>query len=109
MAAVFLAQATNTPTDISLQTTLLLVLLLASKGAAGVARNAFITLSAVSPVNGNIPVTANALILGINRFISGGRSITNIMVNTVEAIVVAKSENEIDMVVYQAITGKNYL
>ncbi len=109
MAAVFLVQATNTPTDISLQTTLLLVLLLASKGAAGVARSAFITLSAVSPVNGNIPVTANALILSINRFISGGRSITNIIVNTVAAIVVAKSENEIDMVVYQARTGKKYL
>jgi aerobic C4-dicarboxylate transport protein len=97
MAAVFLAQATNTPMDISHQITLLLVLLLASKGAAGVTGSGFITLAAVLPVAGHIPVAAIALILGIDRFMSEGRAITNIIGNSVATIVIAKSENEIDI------------
>ena len=97
MAAVFLAQATNTPMNISHQITLLLVLLLASKGAAGVTGSGFITLAAVLPVAGHIPVAAVALILGIDRFMSEGRAITNIIGNAVATIVIAKSENEIDM------------
>lgn len=98
MAAVFLAQATNTPMDISHQINLLLVLLLASKGAAGVTGSGFITLAAVLPVAGHIPVAAIALILGIDRFMSEGRAITNIIGNAIATIVIAKSENEIDMV-----------
>jgi len=97
MAAVFLAQATNTPMDISHQVTLLLVLLLASKGAAGVTGSGFITLAAVLPISGNIPIAALALILGIDRFMSEARALTNLIGNTVATIVVAKSENEIDM------------
>lgn len=97
MATVFLAQATNTPIDFSHQITLLLVLLLASKGAAGVTGSGFITLAAVLPVAGHIPVAAVALILGIDRFMSEGRAITNIIGNAVATIVIAKSENEIDM------------
>ncbi|HBH82581.1 MAG: C4-dicarboxylate transporter DctA [Bacteroidetes bacterium GWE2_41_25] len=96
MAAVFLAQATNTPLDISHQITLLLVLLLASKGAAGVTGSGFITLAAVLPVAGQIPVASIALILGIDRFMSEGRAITNIIGNTIATIIIAKSENEID-------------
>jgi aerobic C4-dicarboxylate transport protein len=97
MAAVFLAQATNTPLNISHQITLLLVLLLASKGAAGVTGSGFITLAAVLPVAGNIPVASVALILGIDRFMSEGRAITNIIGNAIATIVISKSENEIDM------------
>ncbi len=97
MAAVFLAQATNTPLDFSHQLSLLLVLMLASKGAAGVTGSGFITLAAVLPIVGNIPVAAIALILGIDRFMSEARAITNIIGNTIATIVVAKSENEIDM------------
>jgi aerobic C4-dicarboxylate transport protein len=97
MGAVFLAQATNTPLDISHQITLLLVLLLTSKGAAGVTGSGFITLAAVLPISGNIPVAALALILGIDRFMSEARAITNLIGNTVATIVVAKSENEIDL------------
>ena len=97
MAAVFLAQATNTPFVISQQITLLLVLLLASKGAAGVTGSGFITLAAVLPVAGNIPVAAIALILGIDRFMSEGRAITNIIGNAIATVVIAKSEKEIDM------------
>ena len=97
MAAVFLAQATNTPLDIGQQITLLLVLLLTSKGAAGVTGSGFIVLAATLPTVGHIPVAAIALIFGIDRFMSEGRAITNIIGNTVATIVVAKWEKEIDM------------
>jgi len=97
MAAVFLAQATNTPLDLQHQVTLLLVLLLTSKGAAGITGSGFITLAATLPAVGHIPVTAIALILGIDRFMSEGRALTNIIGNAVATIVVAKWEKEIDL------------
>lgn len=97
MAAVFLAQATNTTLDITHQVSLLLILLLTSKGAAGVTGSGFITLAATLPAVGHIPVAAIALILGIDRFMSEGRAITNIIGNAVATIVVAKWENEIDL------------
>jgi len=97
MAAVFLAQATNTPMDISQQITLLLVLLLTSKGAAGVTGSGFIVLAATLPTVGHVPVAAIALIFGIDRFMSEARALTNIIGNTVATIVVAKWEKEIDM------------
>jgi len=97
MAAVFLAQATNTPLDIGQQITLLLVLLLTSKGAAGVTGSGFIVLAATLPTVGHIPVAAIALIFGIDRFMSEGRALTNIIGNTVATFVIAKWEKEIDM------------
>jgi aerobic C4-dicarboxylate transport protein len=97
MAAVFLAQATDTPLDIMHQVSLLLILLLTSKGAAGVTGSGFITLAATLPSVGHIPVAAIALILGIDRFMSEGRALTNIIGNAVATIVVAKWEKEIDM------------
>lgn len=97
MAVVFLAQATNTPLQLGQQLSLLLILMLASKGAAGVSGSGFITLAAVLPVVGNVPVAAIALILGIDKFMSEARALTNLVGNTVATIVVAKSENEIDM------------
>ena len=97
MAAIFLAQATDTPLDIAHQITLLLVLLLTSKGAAGVTGSGFITLAATLPAVGHIPVAAIALILGIDRFMSEGRAITNIIGNATATIVVGKWEKEIDL------------
>ncbi len=97
MAAVFIAQATNTPLDIGHQITLLLVLLLTSKGAAAVTGGGFITLAATLPVVGHIPVSAIALILGIDRFMSEARAITNIIGNSVATLVVAEWEKEIDL------------
>lgn len=105
MAAVFLAQATNTPLDIGHQITLLLVLLLTSKGAAGVTGSGFIVLAATLPTVGHIPVAAIALIFGIDRFMSEGRALTNIIGNTVATIVVAKWEKEIDMPVAKKLIG----
>ena len=73
-----------------------MVLLIASKGAAGVTGSGFITLAAVLPTIGTIPVTAIALILGIDRFMSEARAITNLIGNAVATVVVAKWEKEID-------------
>ena len=105
MAAVFLAQATGTPLDLSHQITLLLVLLITSKGAAGVTGSGFITLAAVLPVVGTVPVAALALILGIDRFMSEARAITNLIGNSVATVVVAKWENEIDRTVSKEAIG----
>ena len=105
MAAVFLAQATNTPLDISHQVSLLLVLLLTSKGAAGVTGSGFITLAATLPAVGHIPVAAIALILGVDRFMSEGRAITNIIGNAVATIVISKWEKEINLDVAKETIG----
>ena len=105
MAAVFLAQATNTPLTLAHQLSLLLILMLASKGAAGVTGSGFITLAAVLPIVGHIPVAAIALILGIDKFMSEARAITNIIGNSIATIVVAKSENEIDLVKAKGLIG----
>lgn len=105
MAAVFLAQATNTPMDIAQQVSLLLVLLLTSKGAAGVTGSGFIVLAATLPTVGHIPVAAIALIFGIDRFMSEGRALTNIIGNTVATFVIAKWEKEIDLPLAKKIIG----
>jgi aerobic C4-dicarboxylate transport protein len=97
MATVFIAQATDIPLNLSHQITLLLVLIVASKGAAGVTGSGFVTLAATLPTIGHIPVAALALILGIDRFMSEARAITNIIGNSVATIVVARWEKELDV------------
>ena len=90
MAAIYIAQATNTPLDIWHQLTLLTVLLLTSKGAAAVTGGGFITLAASLSAVGHVPVAGLALILGIDRFMSEARALTNLVGNGVATIVVAK-------------------
>jgi len=97
MAAIFIAQATNTPVTLPQQVTLLLILMLTSKGAAGVTGSGFITLAATLPATGHIPVAGLALILGIDRFMSEARALTNIIGNAVATLVVSKWEKELDM------------
>jgi aerobic C4-dicarboxylate transport protein len=97
MAAIFIAQATNTPVTLQHQITLLLILMITSKGAAGVTGSGFITLAATLPATGNIPVAGLALILGIDRFMSEARALTNIIGNSVATVVISKWEKEIDM------------
>ena len=97
MAAVFITQAMDIPLSLPQQIELLLVLLLTSKGAAGVTGAGFITLAATLPVLEHIPVASVALILGIDRFMSEARALTNIIGNAVATIVVARSEKQIDM------------
>ncbi|AYC33712.1 dicarboxylate/amino acid:cation symporter [Pseudomonas cavernae] len=96
MAAVFIAQATDTPMDISHQLTLLAVLLVASKGAAGVTGSGFIVLAATLSAVGHLPVAGLALILGIDRFMSEARALTNLIGNGVATLVVAKWCKELD-------------
>ncbi len=96
MAAVFIAQATNTPMTLGQQVTLLLVLLLTSKGAAGVTGSGFIVLAATLSAVGHVPVAGLALILGIDRFMSEARALTNLVGNGVASIVVAKWTGDLD-------------
>ena len=96
MAAVFIAQATDTPMDITHQITLLLVLLVASKGAAGVTGSGFIVLAATLSAVGHLPVAGLALILGIDRFMSEARALTNLVGNGVATLVVAKWCKQLD-------------
>ncbi|WP_313364997.1 dicarboxylate/amino acid:cation symporter, partial [Pseudomonas sp.] len=96
MAAVFIAQATDTHMDITHQITLLLVLLVASKGAAGVTGSGFIVLAATLSAVGHLPVAGLALILGIDRFMSEARALTNLVGNAVATVVVAKWVKEMD-------------
>jgi aerobic C4-dicarboxylate transport protein len=95
-AAVFLAQATNTHLDISHQIGLLLILLVTSKGAAGIAGAAFVVLAATLAATGTIPVASVALVLGIHRLMSQGLTPTNLIGNAVATIVIAKWENGLD-------------
>jgi aerobic C4-dicarboxylate transport protein len=96
MAAVFIAQATNTPMTLTEQITLLAILLLTSKGAAGVTGSGFIVLAATLSAVGTVPVAGLALILGIDRFMSEARALTNFVGNGVATIVVGKWCNALD-------------
>ena len=102
MAAVFIAQATDTPMTLGQQLTLLAVLLLTSKGAAGVTGSGFIVLAATLSAVGNVPVAGLALILGIDRFMSEARALTNLVGNGVATLVVAKWCGELDSAQLQA-------
>ncbi|MGL6047229.1 MAG: dicarboxylate/amino acid:cation symporter, partial [Vogesella sp.] len=96
MAAIFIAQACNIDLTLTQELTILGVLLLTSKGAAGVTGSGFITLAATLAVVPEIPVAGLALILGIDRFMSEARAITNLIGNAVATVVVAKWENSLD-------------
>ena len=103
MAAVFIAQATNTDMTVTQQITLLLVLLLTSKGAAGVTGSGFIVLAATLSAVGHVPVAGLALILGIDRFMSEARALTNLIGNGVATVVVAKWTKDLDTARMQAV------
>ncbi|QNP59201.1 dicarboxylate/amino acid:cation symporter [Paenacidovorax monticola] len=96
MAAVFIAQATNTPMTLVQEITLLAVLLLTSKGAAGITGSGFIVLAATLSAVGHVPVAGLALILGIDRFMSEARALTNLVGNGVATLVVAKWTGDLD-------------
>lgn len=98
MATLFIAQATNTPMTFFQQLTLLAVLLLTSKGAAGVTGSGFIVLAATLSSVGTLPVAGLALVLGIDRFMSEARALTNVVGNGVATLVVAKWTGELDTV-----------
>ena len=96
MAALFIAQATNTDLTLGQQLTILAVAMLTSKGASGITGAGFITLASTLAVVPGIPVAGMALILGIDRFMSEARALTNIIGNAVATVVVSRSEKELD-------------
>lgn len=105
MAAIFIAQATNTPLDLFQQITLLVVLLISSKGAAGVTGSGFIVLAATISAVGHLPLAGLALILGIDRFMSEARALTNLIGNGVATVVVAKYCKQLDEKKIDAVLG----
>lgn len=107
LSAIFLAQATNTPLSIEQQLMILGVMMLTSKGAAGVVGSAFVVLTATLSSLDVIPVASVAIILGIDRFMSEGRSITNLISNGIATIVMAKWEGKLDTATaHKVLSGK---
>ena len=102
MAAVFLAQATNTPLGLGQQVSLLLVAMITSKGASGVTGAGFVTLAATLQAVPGIPLESLALLVGIDRFMSECRAITNLIGNGVATIVISRWENEVSKDVLNA-------
>jgi len=105
LAALFIAQATDIHLSLGQQVLLLLVAMLSSKGAAGITGAGFITLAATLQVVPDVPLAGMALILGIDRFMSECRAITNFIGNAVATVVVARWENELDEDVFHKALG----
>jgi aerobic C4-dicarboxylate transport protein len=97
MASVFVAQALDVPLTLGEQLSLLAVLLLTSKGAAGVTGSGFVTLAATLSSVGTVPVAGISLLLGVDRFMSEARALTNLVGNAVATVVVAKWEGGLDL------------
>ncbi len=96
IAVIFLAQAFNIPLTLGQQLSLIAILVVTSKGAAGVTGSGFIVLASTLAATKTIPVESVALLLGVDRFMSEARAITNVIGNGVAALVIAKSEGEFD-------------
>jgi len=108
IAVIFLAQAFNIPLSITQQLTLIGILVITSKGAAGVTGSGFIVLASTLAATKVIPVESVALLLGVDRFMSEARAITNVIGNGIATLVVAKSEGEFDEARHQlALQGRS--
>jgi len=94
MAVIFLTQAFNVQLSLTQQFSIILILMITSKGAAGVTGSGFIVLASTLTALKLIPVEGIALLLGVDRFMSEARAITNVIGNTVATVVISKSENE---------------
>ncbi|MCD5984628.1 cation:dicarboxylate symporter family transporter [Pseudomonas sp. CDFA 610] len=99
MAAIFVAQATNTPLTLADQLVVLGVLLLTSKGSAGVAGAGFVTLAATLSVIPDIPLVGLVLLLGVDRFLNEARAVTNLIGNGIGTIAIAKWDGAFDQAV----------
>ena len=107
MAALYIAQAMNIDLSLQDQILLLLVAMLSSKGAAGITGAGFITLAATLAVVPTVPIAGMALILGIDRFMSECRALTNFVGNAVATLVVARWEGELDRDALKAALGSS--
>lgn len=106
MCIIFLAQVFNIDLSIGQQLTVIGILLLTSKGAAGVTGSGFIVLASTLTALKVIPLEGLALLIGVDRFMSEGRAIINFIGNTIATVIIAKSENEVDMVRYKQVVEK---
>jgi aerobic C4-dicarboxylate transport protein len=106
MAVIFIAQAFNVPLSLGQQLTMIGVLMVTSKGAAAVTGGGFIILASTLSALHVIPVEGLALLLGVDRFMSEARSITNLIGNTVATVVIARSEKEVDLGIYEQVVEK---
>jgi aerobic C4-dicarboxylate transport protein len=108
MATLFLAQVYQIDLSLAQQITIIGVLMITSKGAAGVTGSGFIVLASTLSALKVIPVEGLALLVGIDRFMSEARSLTNFTGNAVATVVIAASENAVDReVYYRVVEGKN--
>jgi aerobic C4-dicarboxylate transport protein len=96
IAVIFLAQAVNIRLPLAQQLTLIAILVVTSKGAAGVTGSGFIVLASTLAATKTIPIESVALLLGVDRFMSEARAITNVIGNGIATLVIAKSEGEFD-------------
>jgi aerobic C4-dicarboxylate transport protein len=103
MAIIFLAQVFNIDLSLGQQLTIIGILLVTSKGAAGVTGSGFIVLTSTLTMLNVIPLEGLALLIGVDRFMSEGRALTNMIGNTIATVVIAKSEKAIDMTVYRRV------
>lgn len=97
LAALFIAQATNSDLTFHQQIFLLIIMIISSKGAAGVTGSGFIVLASSLAALGTIPVAGVVIILGVDRFMSSGRSLTNMIGNAIAALIISKWQKSIDM------------
>jgi aerobic C4-dicarboxylate transport protein len=106
MATIFLAQVFDIDLTLTQQLTIIGVLLITSKGAAGVTGSGFIVLTSTLTILKVIPLEGLALLIGVDRFMSEGRALTNMIGNTIATVIIAKSEKAIDMTVYRRVVEK---
>jgi aerobic C4-dicarboxylate transport protein len=105
MSIIFLSQVFDVHFSISQQITIFGILLITSKGAAGVTGSGFIVLASTLTAIRIIPLEGLALLIGVDRFMSEARSVTNFIGNAVAAVVIAKHENSIDMKTFKEVVG----
>ncbi len=103
LSVIFLAQVFNVPLSIGQQLTIIGILLITSKGAAGITGSGFLVLASTLTALKVVPVEGLALLIGVDRFMSEGRALTNMIGNTVATFIIAKSENAINMETYRTI------
>jgi aerobic C4-dicarboxylate transport protein len=96
LSTLFLAQATNTPLSFGQELEILVIAMITSKGASGVTGAGFVTLAATLAIIPDIPIQSLALLLGIDKFMSECRALTNLVGNGVACVVISRSENELD-------------
>jgi aerobic C4-dicarboxylate transport protein len=97
LSILFLAQATNTPLSVGQLLEILVIAMITSKGASGVTGAGFVTLAATLAIIPDVPIQSLAILLGIDKFMSECRALTNLVGNGVACVVISRSENELDV------------